>query len=67
MEEWIDADKELPPCDGFYEVTNNPESILYIETLSYDGIGFFYINSYRPVRYWRPIKPIHKKYGKIEG
>ncbi len=65
--DWIDADKELPPCDGFYEVTNNPKTLIDLEILSYDGIGFLYLHAYRPVRYWRPIKPILKRYGKIEG
>lgn len=67
MEEWIDTDKELPPCDGLYEVANNIDSLIDWGVLPYDGIGFWYQNTYRPVQYWRPFHSKKKIYGKVEG
>ncbi len=67
MSDWIDVEKELPPCDGNYEVTNNPESLQQQECLSYDGIGFFYLEAYRPVKYWRPLTKIEKRYGIVKS
>lgn len=66
MNDWIDIKNELPPCDGLYEITNDPESIRQLGCLLYDGIGFKYDHAYKPVEFWRHIaKPI-KRYGKIE-
>lgn len=63
MKEWISVEKELPPCDGMYEVTNNPNSMQAEGCLYYDGIGFILI-VYRPVEFWRYHTPLTKRYGK---
>ncbi len=62
--EWIDADKELPPCDGYYKCTNRIDSDLQA-VMKYDGIGFIYMDAYRPVKYWMPYLFKEKRYGKI--
>ena len=64
--EWIDVEKELPPCDGMYEVTNLPSSPIAEGVLSYDGIGFLLDHAYRPVKFWRNVNRIEKKYGKTK-
>ena len=64
--DWIDTDKELPPCDGEYEVTNDIKTLMDLSVMNYDGIGFFYLYGYYPVKYWRHRKKPEKKYGKIE-
>lgn len=63
---WIDVEKELPPCDGIYEVTNNSNSLQQQGALYYDGIGFLLVSAYRPVKFWRPFNKIEKRYGKIK-
>lgn len=62
---WIDATKELPACDGIYDVTNNPCSLEAEGCLLYDGIGFLLVHAYRPVKFWRQYTPLVKRYGKI--
>ncbi len=64
--DWIDVDIELPPRDGMYEVTNNPNLLQQEGALYYDGIGFSLIDAYRPIRYWRPYNKIEKRYGKLK-
>ena len=69
MTEWILCEDELPPKDGFFEVTNNPKHAFYPSSnlngvIYYDGIGFLFAGAYRPVKYWREYKPIEKRYGK---
>ena len=61
---WIDVEKELPPCDGMYEVTDKSDSMAAEGCLFYDGIGFLLLSAYRPVKFWRHHKPIIKRYGK---
>lgn len=66
MSEWIDVEKELPPYDGLYEITNNSNSLMAEGCLLYDGIGFLLVNAYRPVKFWRHRIPLVKKYGKLD-
>ncbi len=66
MSDWIDLNKELPPCDGMYDVTNDPSSLSQEGCLYYDGFGFSLINSYSPVKFWRKHNKIDKRYGKIK-
>jgi hypothetical protein len=61
--EWIKCSQELPPCDGLYEVSNQPLEICQ-GIFEYDGIGFLHLGIYRPVSYWRDYKRLEKKYGK---
>jgi hypothetical protein len=63
--EWIDAQKELPPKDGIYEVTNNENNPISEACLYYDGIGFLYLGIYRPIMFWRFHSEIKKRYGKM--
>lgn len=70
--DWIDVSKELPPCDGTYEITNHPEfeedpiRREVTGTAYYDGWGFQYLGVYRNPGYWRKIAPkLSKKYGKV--
>jgi len=63
---WIDVEKELPPCDGLYEVTNDKTSQFPQHFLTYDGIGFLYGHIYRPIRFWRYNIKLEKRYGKID-
>lgn len=65
MSEWINVEKELPNCDGLYEVTNDPSSIQQQGCLEYDGIGFVYLHAYRPVKFWRNRVSLTKRYGKL--
>lgn len=63
--DWKLTRKELPPNDGFYEVTNsiNCENNGICE---YDGYGFKYSGHYVNPSYWRFHKPLEKRYGKID-
>jgi hypothetical protein len=69
---WIDTEKELPPDDGTYEITNNPDyendpiKREGTSTAYYDGLGFNYCGVYRNVRYWRRYEPMQKRYGRIK-
>lgn len=63
--EWIDVEKELPPKDGNYVVTNDEKDIRMQGCLYYDGIGFLFDKTYRPVKFWRHHSEIKKRYGKI--
>ena len=70
MSEWIDCEKELPPCDGWYEICDSNATSqydYYIGQALYDGIGFIVKNSYREPKYWRQIVIKKKRYGKIEN
>ncbi len=64
IDAWISSEKELPPHDGHYVVsnhTNNPYDIGYC---FYDGFGFICDKIYRDVKYWAyPVRK-EKKYGK---
>lgn len=64
--DWIDVTKELPPSDGMYDITNNPNSWKAEDCLLYDGIGFLLVHAYRTVKFWRHHTPLVKRYGKIE-
>ena len=65
--EWINVNKELPKCDGMYEVTNLDHLELAQGILHYDGYGFLHLGIYRPVQFWRkPQNLIKKKYGKVK-
>jgi hypothetical protein len=61
---WVSVDKELPPKDGLYEVSNDKKNV---DVLYYDGFGFYLHPAYRPVQFWRKYqsKPT-KKYGKLD-
>lgn len=62
---WFDAEKELPPCDGYYRVKSLLSEDAVIGFMKYDGIGFIYEATYRPVKYWKPCQLTKKRYGKI--
>jgi len=63
---WFDSSEELPPCDGMYEVTNFSGSLRDWGIFEYNGYGFIYEGSFRPIKFWRYIKKREKKYGKVE-
>jgi hypothetical protein len=64
--EWIDVQVELPPKDGLYEISNDKNSRSAQGCYHYDGIGFFIVNAYRPVKFWRHHMSLsNKKYGKV--
>lgn len=69
--EWIEVTKELPPCDGTYEITNNPQlendwiNRYPTGTAYYNGYGFEYLGIYRSPKYWRKYEFKEKKYGKV--
>lgn len=59
---WIECDNELPPCDGWYWVSNKfTDAGLAI----YDGYGFKDGNIYKTPKYWKTYIPKPKRYGKI--
>lgn len=61
---WIDVEQELPPCDGFYEVTNNNKELYGQGVAYYDGIGFKAGLVYNPPCFWRALAELKKTYGK---
>lgn len=69
---WIETEKELPPQDGIYEITNHPEKeddLLRREMTStafYDGYGFNFLGVYRQAKFWRKFEYVEKRYGKIK-
>lgn len=74
--DWVCTEHEMPPQDGYYEVTNNPEYEIdwfkthgtksaMLQQLWYDGYGFIQDGIYRAVRYWRPCLESKKRYGKV--
>lgn len=73
MHEWIESQKELPPCDGSYEITNTPHQENDVDWTQkapicmayYDGYGFSYGGVHREPKYWRKFEPRTKKYGKL--
>lgn len=73
MSDWIKTDEELPPCDGSYEICNNPK-IINPTNISYDiGMGTYDGYGFRPIcrehyvypSYWRNINLRSKRYGKV--
>lgn len=64
MSQWIESQKELPPCDGTYQVTNHTDSLYDLRIFAYDGYGFTFDGIYREPKFWRKITELHKKYGK---
>ena len=60
--DWIECSKELPPCDGYYEATD--ENKLFTGIVFYDGWAFLSKNIYRNPFYWKHTRFIEKKYGK---
>ncbi len=70
--QWISSDDELPPDDGTYEITNQPEAEgdwcqrAMTSTAYYDGYGFSYLGVYRTPKFWRKYEYTQKKYGKIK-
>lgn len=71
ISEWIKVEDELPPEDGNYEVSNDPEmesnwwSRHNVDIVYYDGYGFQCGGVYRSPYYWRKITRSEKKYGKL--
>jgi len=67
---WIDVNEELPPRNGFYEVTNNPsgpDTFPNVGFAKYDGYGFLIDSIYREPSFWRVYKPSkqrERRYGK---
>lgn len=63
MNNWIKCDEELPPCDGYYEISTY---LCYGTLAFYDGVGFMVLSCYRHPTYWRNFKIQEKRYGKIK-
>ncbi len=69
---WICCDEELPPCDGTYEITNNPDweegpiNRYFTALACYDGYGFEHLGIYRYPGWWRKYERPEKRYGKIK-
>ncbi len=61
MDEWIDCEKELPPCDGIYAVTNNPNTLFDLSYLEYDGYGFKHNGHYVIPDYWKERWPRYEE------
>ena len=57
---WFHVDEYLPPSDGIYLCSNDPDSKFssMLSTMLYDGYGFKYEDVYRPVLYWTFYKEI---------
>jgi len=64
--EWNLIIEELPPMDGFYEVTNII-SLGSSAICEYDGFGFKYESHYINPTFWREFIPLTKKYGKVKN
>ena len=65
MSEWIETAKELPPCNGWYKLSNSPELNFVVPAIAYyDGVGFVVQSIYMPYLYWTDYKDIPKNYGK---
>lgn len=64
MNLWIKSEEELPPCDGFYGVTNDKNEEFYLMA-EYNGYGFVSGKSNIYPTYWCHGKDVPiKKYGK---
>ncbi len=62
--EWFDINKELPPYDAYYEVTNNCLEMKDLGVCEYNGYGFIYDGVYKYPKFWRFFKLVEKKYGR---
>lgn len=68
--QWIETKKELPPCDGIYEITNFRWDLSPFDTelCVYDGYGFLFNGTYRHPKFWRETAYTRKKkYGKVNN
>lgn len=69
--EWIKVEDELPPEDGHYEVTNDPDKYegwwvkQDVGPAYYDGHGFQYNGIYRCPAYWKKLHLSERTYGKV--
>jgi hypothetical protein len=61
---WIECSKELPPCDGIYNITNGANDPYGGVGVIYDGFGFIFEGIYRHPKFWRYRDQLNKKYGK---
>lgn len=64
---WRDVTKELPPCDGQYQVTSKPADPWDMGIARYDGYGFLDDQVYKSPTHWRYYKKPEKKYGKLHA
>jgi hypothetical protein len=62
--DWKECTVELPPKDGWYQVCNDGNAI---GVCFYDGIGFLYEENYRYPTFWKEIKEVEKRYGKVKN
>ena len=62
---WKKSEEELPPCDGFYEISNDPSDPEHVGVAKYDGYAFDYLGIYREPKFWRATVEKNKRYGKI--
>ena len=66
-ENWIPSAMELPPSDGFYEITNHLSQCENdFGYLHYDGYGFTKNGIYYNPKFWRNCGKKEKKYGKVQ-
>ena len=63
MNSWINANIELPPCDGLYWCSND---MIHVEIFYYNGIAFVLGGICKYVDYWKNVPQVRKRYGKIE-
>lgn len=61
---WIKCEEELPPCDGYYKISDFAAEYYAAETAFYDGYGFVQLECYVEPKYWRKSRTDVKKYGK---
>jgi hypothetical protein len=61
MGEWKKCSDELPSKDGFYYVTNQPNSGISA-IFQYDGYGFKEMGIYRPVNFWKDLEFTEQRY-----
>ncbi len=65
MNDWVDAEFELPPEDGNYFVKNK-SSTCYQGMCYYDGYGFMHAGHYVNPELWCKLPERKKRYGVIK-
>lgn len=62
---WNKSSEWLPPEDGKYLVTN--KTAIEATVFEYDGYGFHRNGYYMDQLLWRFLKPLTKRYGKVNA
>src|SRR5665213_1254786 len=60
---WINCENKLPPKDGTYFCTNDPNLAWKWGMAEYDSYGFKSCNISRNPTHWSSVDPVPKKYG----